>query len=174
MNHGDDTGGISLEPEPGWSPIFSLAAVAATRSFVSGGQALERIVIRYFRRDRDRALVGKVWFGPLAEGPPGHAHGGAIAAVLDEAMGAAAWMNGHPVVAVQLVTNFRALTPLESVAWIEACVASVDQRKVRTRATLHDPAGNPWAEAEGLFVVLAPERFGEGAGAVLRALREPE
>lgn len=169
---GDDAKRISLEPEPGWSPIAPLAAVAATRSFVSGGQAPERLVIRYFLRDRDRALVGKVWFGPFAEGPPGHVHGGAIAAVLDEAMGAAAWMNGHTAVAVQLVTNFRALTPLESVAWIEASVASVDGRKVHTSATLHDSSGAVYAEAEGLFVVLTAERFGDSGDAVLRALRE--
>src|SRR5579859_3317215 len=31
------------------------------------------------------------------QGPPGHAHGGAIAAVLDEVMGAAVWRAGHPV-----------------------------------------------------------------------------
>ena len=44
--------------------------------------------------------------GPPIEGPPGHAHGGSMAAVLDEAMGAAAWMEGHLVVAVRLATSF--------------------------------------------------------------------
>lgn len=168
----DEVMQISLEPDPGWSAIAPLAAIAPTRSFVSGRQAPDRLIIRYFMRDRDRALVGKVWFGPFAEGPPGHVHGGAIAAVLDEAMGAAAWMNGHTAVAVQLVTNFRALAPLECVAWIEASVAAVDGRKVRTRATLHGASGTPYSEAEGLFVVLPAERFGESGDAVLRALRE--
>lgn len=81
-------------------------------SFVSGDPFGNRIRVRYFKRERDGALVGKVWFGPGAEGPPGHAHGGSMAAVLDEALGAAAWMSGHPVVAAKLVTVFRRMLPL--------------------------------------------------------------
>ena len=48
--------------------------------------------IHYFRTGPDRSLRAKVLFGPGTQGPPGHAHGGSMAAVLDEAMGGAAWM----------------------------------------------------------------------------------
>ena len=58
------------------------------------------------RADRDDAdttdrwvVEGHAWFGPGCEGPPGHAHGGSQAAVLDEAMGAVAWINSHSCVA---------------------------------------------------------------------------
>ena len=40
-------------------------------------------------------------------GPPGHVHGGAMAAALDEAMGAVCWMNGHPVVAATISREIR-------------------------------------------------------------------
>ena len=41
-------------------------------------------------------------FDKRHQGPPGHADGGSLAAVLDEAMGAAVWLAGHSVVAAHL------------------------------------------------------------------------
>lgn len=158
----------ALDTEPGWMPIAPFAGPPPTRSFVSGSPSRERLAVRYFVREADRVLVGKVWFGAWAEGPPGFVHGGAIAAVLDEAMGVAAWLNGHTAVAVQLVTEFRTFIPIESVALIDASIAGVEARKVRTRAALRDAAGNPYAEAQGLFLTLDPGRFGDDVGAFVR------
>ena len=140
----------------------SLANPVDVEQFVEPGR---RVRVPFGRGDR--SVVGKAWFGRLAEGPPGHAHGGAIAAVLDEAMGAAAWLNGHPVVAAELATRFHALVPLSTVACFEASLASVEGRKVRTHAVLRGPHGVAYATAEALFIVLAAERFGEGARALL-------
>ncbi len=147
------------ETEPGWSPVNPLLAVGTLRSFVSGEPAGDRLRVRYFRRDQDDALVGKVWFGPGAEGPPGHAHGGSIAAVLDEATGCAAWLAGHSVVAARLTIEFRRLLPLGTLATLEAWVEHTDGRKVATRGRLLGAGGEPFAEAEGLFIILPHERF---------------
>lgn len=109
----DSEAGLNRDPsgtsasEVGWTPIEPLESVGTGRSFVSGEPSGDRLRVRYYRRERDRALVGKIWFGPGAEGPPGHAHGGSMAAVLDEAMGAGAWLAGHAVVAAKLTINFR-------------------------------------------------------------------
>jgi acyl-coenzyme A thioesterase PaaI-like protein len=83
-----------------------------------------------------------------------------MAAVLDEAMGAAAWTAGHRVVAVQLDTSFRRLLPLGTDALLEAWVAGVDGRKVRTAGRLLDEEGGVFAEATAIFVTLDPEKFG--------------
>jgi acyl-coenzyme A thioesterase PaaI-like protein len=144
-------------PEPGWTPIQPFPQLRPIRSFVSGDPDGDRLRVAYFRRERDGALVGRVWFGPGTEGPPGCAHGGSVAAVLDEAMGAAAWMAGHAVVAARLTTNFRRMVPLGSDAILEAWVADVEGRKVTTRARLLDASSEPFADGEGLFVLLEPE-----------------
>jgi len=141
-------------------PIDPLAEVGG-RSFVSGDPDSDRILVQYFLRRSDNSLVGEVWFGPGAEGPPGHAHGGSIAAVLDEAMGIGAWMAGHKVVAAQLVTNFRRMIALNSEAFVEAAVSSVEGRKVMMRARLLDEGGELLADAEGVFVVLEAQRLAE-------------
>ena len=146
-------------PEPGWTPVDPLRLEGGQGSFVSGDPRGDRLRVRYFRRERDGRLVGRAWFGPGAQGPPGHAHGGSIAAVLDEAMGAAAWLAGHLVVAVRLDTSFQRLLPLGTDALLEAWVERVEGRKVWTLSRLLDGDGEPFAEAEGLFVKLDPARF---------------
>lgn len=146
--------------QDGWVPIEPLGSVGTGRSFVSGEPDGDRLRVRYFRRGRDGALVGRIWFGPGAEGPPGHAHGGSMAAVLDEAMGAGAWMAGHTVLAAKLTTEFRRMLPLNTEALLEAWVDQVDGRKVKTRGRLFGTGGEVYAEGEALFLVLDPERFG--------------
>jgi acyl-coenzyme A thioesterase PaaI-like protein len=159
--------------EEDWTPVEPPRLEGGRGSFVSGDPVGDRLRVRYFRRQRDQALVGRAWFGPGAAGPPGHAHGGSIAAVLDEAMGAAAWMAGHIVVAVRLATDFRRLVPLGTDALMEAWVERVDGRKVTTRGRLLADDGTIFAEAEALFVTLDPDRFSDLLARVAAALEKP-
>ncbi len=162
----DSEAGLNRDPsgtsasEVGWTPIEPLESVGTGRSFVSGEPSGDRLRVRYYRRERDRALVGKIWFGPGAEGPPGHAHGGSMAAVLDEAMGVGAWRAGHAVVAAKLTINFRRMLPLENEVLLETWVERVDGKKVMTRGRIFDQDGETYAEGEGLFILIGVERFG--------------
>ena len=153
-------------PEPGWQPIDPFRLEGGAGTFVTGdGRAGEaaagaRLRVRYFLRADSGRLVGKAWFGRGAQGPPGHAHGGAIAAVLDEAMGAAAWVAGHIAVAARLDTSFQRMLPLGTDATVEAWVDREQGRKIWTSGRLLDGAGEAFAVATGLFIELPPERFG--------------
>lgn len=151
----------AIEAEPGWTPLDPPRLEGGRGSFVSGEPEGERLRVRYFRRDADSALVGRAWFGPGTVGPPGHAHGGAIAAVLDEATGGAVWMAGARAVAVRLETDFRRLLPIGTDAYLEASVVRTEGRKMWARAVLSDASGEPFAEAEVLFLELDRERFGD-------------
>lgn len=149
-------------PEPGWERMVDpLRAIGADPAFVTGDPEGRRIRIRYFRRPADRRLVGKVWFGPGCEGPPGHAHGGSIAAAMDEAMGAAAWAEGHSVVAARLQIHYRNMTPLERVLVFEAWIEAVEGRKVTCRGALKDRDGRVICESDGLFLTIGMDRFKE-------------
>ncbi|HXT52702.1 MAG TPA: PaaI family thioesterase, partial [Thermoanaerobaculia bacterium] len=94
-----------VRPEPGWKALDPFRIEGGRGSFVSGDPVGDTLRVAYFRREGDGRLMGRAWFGPGTAGPPGHAHGGAMAAVLDEAMGAAAWMAGHIAVAAHLATD---------------------------------------------------------------------
>jgi acyl-coenzyme A thioesterase PaaI-like protein len=90
-------------------------------------------------------------FGKGCQGAPGLAHGGALFAVLDEAMGLACWGNGHRVMSAKVSIEYRRAVPLEQAVDVRAWIVSVDGRKVRTRSEITDADG-VMAEAEGLFV----------------------
>lgn len=143
-------------PEPGWTPLTPMVARSG-RSFVHGQPDDERLRVAHYRRDADGALMGKAWFGPWCEGPPGHAHGGSMAAVLDDAIGKVGWLNGHRVVAGSITVKFRNMLPLGTDATLEATVDRIEGRKVFTRGKLYASDGTVFAEAEGLFIELSPE-----------------
>ncbi|MEO8678507.1 MAG: PaaI family thioesterase [Vicinamibacterales bacterium] len=134
--------------------MWPFPSPADSPSFVSGDPASSRIRIAYFRKPDDRHLFARVWFGPGAEGPPLHAHGGAMAAVLDEAMGGVCWMNDYQVLAARLSVTFLRPLPLDTHTTVEAWIVSVDGRKVSPRARLLDASGQVVAEGEGLFIVM--------------------
>jgi hypothetical protein len=152
---------VDLSPKPGWSEFPSAQGMGGPRSFVSGDPRGDRLRTRYYRRDRDNAWVGKVWFGPGAEGPPEHAHGGSTAAVLDEAMGGAVWMAGHLALAAQVTIRYKNMLPLGTVAEVEAWVSGTTGRKVHARGRLLSPRGRPYCESEGVYVKLDEHQLEE-------------
>ena len=151
-------GCVSIAPFPG-----------PPQSFVSGDPDGHRLRVAYFRRQADGVLFARAWFGRGAEGPPGYAHGGSVAAVLDEAMGAAAWAAGLPSIAARIEVDFRTMVPLGTDAAVETSVEKVEGRKIITRARLLDGYGRVLAESVGLFVRLTDDqirdalRLGRGA-----------
>lgn len=157
----DSETNVDLSPQPGWSEFPPAQGMGGPRSFVSGDPRGERLRTRYYRRDEDNAWVGKVWFGPGAEGPPEHAHGGSMAAVLDEAMGGAVWMDGHLALAAQVTIRYRSMLPLGTVAVVEAWVSGTQGRKVHARGRLLDQNGRPFCESEGIYVELSEQRIEE-------------
>ena len=142
----------SAVPEPGWEPVEPFPS--ADETFLAGG---DRVRLAYFRKPGEPVLFAKAWFGTKTMGPPGHVHGGAMAATLDEAMGAVCWMNGHRVVAATITINFLSMLPIETETIVEATIDRVDGRKIHLRSALTDPSGRKVAEGTGLFIVLRDE-----------------
>lgn len=138
--------------EPGWEPCVPFPSPEGT--FLADG---DRVRLAYFRKPGEPTLYAKAWFGSKTMGPPGHVHGGAMAATLDEAMGAAAWMNDHRCVAAAIKVNFVAMLPVETETVVEAHIDRVEGRKIHLRSSLTDPNGKIVAEGTGLFIVLREE-----------------
>lgn len=126
-------------------------------SFISGRRDSRAIRVRYFEKKAARLFAGRAWFGPDAEGPPGHAHGGSQAALLDEGMGAAAWLSGKTVLAAKIEINFREPLPLGTLLTMRAEVTKIDGKKVYASGRLETDDGVVFSEGTGLFVVVDPE-----------------
>ena len=141
-------------PEPGWESVVPFPSPEGT--FLAEG---DRVRLAYFRQPGAPVLYAKAWFGKKTMGPPGHVHGGAMAATLDEAMGAAAWMNNYRCVAATIKISFLAMLPVETETTVEAHIDRVEGRKIHLRSRLLDPSQKIVAEGTGLFVVLRDEQL---------------
>lgn len=147
--------------DSGWEPFDAPALVGETLKFVSGDQSGNRFRMNYFL-DRQKNLVARVWFGPVTEGPPGHAHGGSIAAVLDEVLGLAAWAAGHKIVVGNLNVSFRQLLPIQTVVQVNTRVVSVEGRKVMVHGEIHSLDGQIYARGECLCIQLTAQQLATG------------
>jgi acyl-coenzyme A thioesterase PaaI-like protein len=97
------------------------------------------------------SIVGLVTFDRLYEGPPGHVHGGFIAACFDDVLGAANSATDLAGMTARLEVNYRAPAPLSTELTFRAWPYGVEGRKTFAKATLH--AGDRLcAEAEALFI----------------------
>ena len=144
----------NLTGKPGWMPIVLPSLLTQSNSFVSGDPAGDRLRLRYYYDETTDQVIAQTWFGPRAEGPPRHAHGGSVAAVLDEAMGVAALYAGHTVVAANISINFLAMVPLLTVTSAYARVARVAGKKIHTEVVLHGDDGTIFSRGTGLFITI--------------------
>lgn len=143
---------VDLSGESHWEHFNAPALVGASLRFVSGEPAGNRYRVRYYR-DESRRLLARIWFGPETEGPPDHAHGGSMAAVLDEVLGLAAWAAGHSIVVANLNVSFRNLLPLETVVTVESEVVAVTGRKVTVTGCIRS-GETIFAQAECLCITV--------------------
>ena len=146
-----------LTPEPGWTRAPDVGVYRPERSFLADDD--RRIRLAYWTRDEDRAFVGKVWFGPHAEGPPMCAHGGSLAAVLDDAMGRSLWAAGYRVLAGTLEFKYRSRCPLLRVHRIETRLVRHEGRRLYTEGAILAEDGTVRTEGTGTFVQISEEAF---------------
>ncbi len=97
-------------------------------------------------------------FTQAQQGPPGFLHGGASAAVLDEAMGAAVWSAGHRVVSVNLNVDYFRPVPLGVEVTVVARITGRDGKAIHTQAELRLPDGTVAVSGRGIYVE-APHLF---------------
>jgi acyl-coenzyme A thioesterase PaaI-like protein len=98
-------------------------------------------------------VVGTVTCGSAYEGPPGHVHGGYVAAMFDELLGLAQSLSGLHGMTGRLTIHYRKPTPLHTPLRLEGKLDRADGRKIICTGWLY--AGDVLcAEAEGLFITV--------------------
>ena len=103
-------------------------------------------------------VEGRARFGLQYEGPPGHVHGGWIAAGFDEVLGVAQKRTPRPGLTGTLTVRYRKPAPLHDELRFEAKVDRVEGRKMFITGTLHH-GETLCADAEGIFVLVDPSAF---------------
>ena len=125
----------AASPFEAWLPLPKHGRCFVCQTQVPGTWQID------LRRDGP-AVRFRTCFGGAQQGPPGHAHGGSMAALLDEAMGAAAWLRRTHLVAARLELHFRRPVPLGSEVTVVAWVKHEGRRSLHARAALLLPDGS--------------------------------
>lgn len=128
-------------------------------SFVGGDKGNDRLDIKYFI-DGNRKFFATVRFGFRAQGPPGHVHGGAMAAVLDETLGLAAWVAGYPIVSANLNITYINMLPVGKEVVVSTFIENVEDKKVHVSGFLSDKEGKIYTKAKLLCIIRPVEKIG--------------
>lgn len=112
------------------------------------------------RVDGERVL-GSVRFDRRQEGAPGFAHGGAVATVLDDALGTVLILVQRPAVTANLNVDFRAPAFLGRELSVEAQCERIDGRKLHLVGRILDGEVIV-AEGRALFIEVDIEHFRRG------------
>jgi acyl-coenzyme A thioesterase PaaI-like protein len=145
------------------SPPSAGGAVPQRHSFpdcVISGQANPMGVAARLWREGDEAVLSTV-LGPAFEGAPGRAHGGIVAALIDETMGLVLSISGQPAYIGRLAVTYRAPAPLGVELEVRGRLSARQGRKLTITAELRH-GGEVIAEAEGLFIAVDPDSFFAG------------
>jgi acyl-coenzyme A thioesterase PaaI-like protein len=129
-------------------------------SIVAGGANPMGLGAHLFK-DGDRAVM-EVTLGKAFEGAPGRAHGGIVAALIDETIGMVLTIQGVLCLTAKLALDYRAPTPINRAVTTRAWIEQREGRKLHMRAELVAD-GTVCVEATGLFIEIDPTRFRSSA-----------
>jgi len=93
------------------------------------------------------------------QGPPGHAHGGIIATLLDEAMGKVNKLRSVVALTSSMAIEFVKPVPLDKNLIVEGTEQDVQGRRHFNTAEIRDEHGTVLARSQGVFIAVDPERM---------------
>jgi uncharacterized protein (TIGR00369 family) len=125
--------------------------------------------------DAERAMQVELACSADHEGGPGVAHGGWVAAVLDELLGQLAVEYSDRVVTANLSIDYRRPVPIDQPLIGRARWVSQEGRKIRTAGSICLAANDAvLAEASGLFILIDPDHHRRHADWVAAQKEDPQ
>ncbi len=147
----------SASPSPGSHPeAVALFAHLASDAVVAGEANPLGLGARFWLEGN--TVVMEAVVGPAFAGAPGRAHGGILAAVIDETMGTVLAHQGIFALTAWLHVTFAGPAPLGQPLTTRAWLADRHDRKITVQARVA-AAGALVAEAEALFITVDPHPF---------------
>ena len=137
-------------------PLTPLAHGALNQCFGCGLENRTGLRLKFFI-DEDNNVVSHLRLAARFAGPPGHAHGGIIATLLDEAMSKSNRARGILAMTRHLEVDYLRPVPLGIPLTLTARHQETTGRRNHIEAQLADAAGNILATAKAVFVTITPE-----------------
>ena len=146
---------MSTHQEPTLSP---LAHGALHRCFGCGQENRSGLRLHFFT-DPDANIVCHVRLARRFEGPPGHAHGGIIATLLDEAMSKANRARGIVAMTRRMEVDYLRPVPLARRLTLTARHTGTSGRRQHCEAQIADASGRVLATSKAVFVAVDPDHL---------------
>jgi len=132
--------------------------------FGCGPANTEGLQLKFALSQSSKSYVCEFSLAPRFVGPPGHAHGGIIATILDEAMSKAnklkaAELNSRAALTRLLQIEYLRPVPLGQPLIAEGQVSRMKGRILYSRADLRNAAGDVLARGRGKFLAVNAERM---------------
>ncbi len=113
-----------------------------------------------FRLDAGRArALGRFRLPRRFQGPPGHAHGGIIATVLDEAMGKVNKLRHVIALTKEMSIEYLKPVPLGKPIVAEGWEVRVRGRRHLNAAEIRNEKGEVLARSRGVFIAIDPHKM---------------
>jgi uncharacterized protein (TIGR00369 family) len=154
--------------------LTPLAHGALNHCFGCGLENRTGLRLKFFV-DADNSVVCHLRLAARFAGPPGHAHGGIIATLLDEAMSKTNRARGILAMTRQMEVQYLRPVPLGVPLTLTAQHTGTTGRRNYTEAQLTDASRQVLATAKAVFVTVPPEmlrKAGVPAGARAHGKRQ--
>jgi uncharacterized protein (TIGR00369 family) len=115
--------------------------------------------LKFTYDEKLNCFVCRFRLGKRYTGPPGHAHGGIIATILDEAMGKVNKLRHVIALTSQITVDYLKPVPLNKPLRVESREVRVRGRQHINMAQILNPKGEVLARSRGLFIAIDPAKM---------------
>src|SRR5215510_9971702 len=139
---------IPSQPEP-----------AKNHCFACGKDNPHGMKLKFYRDEQTRRTSCDFKLSRRYTGPPGHAHGGIIATILDEAMGKVNKFRNVLALTSSMEIRYLKPVPLGQPLTATGWEQSVEGRKHTNTAEISNSNGEVLARSTGTFIAIDPEKM---------------
>ncbi|MBV9479418.1 MAG: PaaI family thioesterase [Acidobacteria bacterium] len=127
--------------------------------FACGKNNPEGMRLNFRYEAKRHSFVCRFRLGKRYTGPPGHAHGGIIATILDEAMGKVNRLRQVVALTSEITVSYLKPVPLNQPLQVESREVRVRGRRHVNMAEILNPAGEVLARSQGIFIAIDAKRM---------------
>jgi len=129
------------------------------KCFVCGPDNPEGMRLSWMLDEERRTFICNFNLGARYTGPPGHCHGGIIAAILDDAMGKVNKLRQVVALTKEMTIEYLRPVPLHKPLRVESREVSVHGRQHINMAEIMNEKREVLARSKGTFIAIDPEKM---------------
>jgi uncharacterized protein (TIGR00369 family) len=137
----------------------SYASMQKNYCFGCGKNNPEGMRLKFAYDEETDSFICRFRLGKRYTGPPGHAHGGIIATILDDAMGKVNKLRQVIALTSQMTVNYLKPVPLNQPLRVKSREVRVRGRQHTNMAEILNAKGQVLARGRGLFIAIDPRRM---------------